>query len=70
MRDLIGKSTAAFVLIEDPLLSGSSHRPAAGASVHDDANNDGVEADSRSEDDHDEHANESRTILGSDKSRA
>ena len=70
MRDSIGMSTPAFVLIEDPPLRGSSHRPAAGASVHDDADDDGVEADSRGEDDHDEHANESRTILGSDESCA
>ena len=33
--------------------------PGAGTSVHDDANDDGVEADGGSEDDNDEHADES-----------
>ena len=63
-------SIPAFVLIEDPLWTRSSHGPAARASVHDDANDDSVQADSGGEDDNDEHANESRTILGSDKSCA
>ena len=47
-----------------------SHGPVVGARVHDDADDDCVEADSGGEDDNDEHGDEGSAILRSNKSSA
>ena len=47
-----------------------SYWPRARGSVHNDANDQGVQANSGGEDNHNEHADEGRTVLGSDESSA
>lgn len=57
---------------ESLLYSSDSARSGPGTrrGVHDDANDDSVKADGRSEDDHDEHADEGLAVLSSHESRA